>query len=122
MQRFAIKLELENFGDEAIVLQANERVTETERVSAQQQLRARALRQDAEAQVAAQIIRDLQGTTRLVAAESAPPAPADPALAAVVEEMLELLGNAMCSEHQYKPFTPKIRSTFYYDGESVDDL
>jgi hypothetical protein len=30
-----------------------------------------------------------------VAAESAPPAPADPALAAVVEEMLELLGNAM---------------------------
>ena len=75
LQRFAIKLELENFGDEAIVLQANERVTETERVSAQQQLRARALRQDAEAQVAAQIIRDLQGTTRLVAAEVAPPAP-----------------------------------------------
>lgn len=93
LQRIAISLEIANFGEEALVLQVNELVAKTERVSPHLQIRRRVFRQEVEEATAERILHSLQDLTRSLTLTEMPE-PTDPALAKAVQNILKLLDAA----------------------------
>ncbi len=91
LQRVTLALELSNFGDQAIVLQANERISETETVSVDHGIRQQALRHQLEADRAVAIVKELNARTRDLA-QTIPLAESPGSSAAqLVEEIIDFL-------------------------------